>query len=270
LKVQSLHSPAGVDQVDGNSAAASDAERAEELARLRAELALRDDILSVAAHELRNPLHALSLHLALARTQAEAAGHAELAERVRRAELTLRRYTERVTVLMDLLGSSRDAYPLHPRTVDIAALLRALAESFEQEARSRDIALRVEAPATCMVTADPLLLEQVADNLVLNAFKHSGATLVTLRCRRARGQCILEVEDNGRGIATEDREHVFEKFAVATRRARGAGSGLGLWIVARLVRAHGGRIRLRETDGGGCLFEARIPTTTEDDRRLPP
>ena len=230
----------------------------DELGRLRRTLAQRDDILSIAAHELRNPLHAMALHLALARALAMQGPQPELAERLARAEQTLKRYSERVTVLMDLLTSGA-GYPLHPREIDVHALLRALADSLDQEAHSRGIVLDVHPSPGCRATVDPLVLEQVVDNLVLNAFKHSGATLVGMGCRIEDGDCVVAVQDNGRGIAAADRAHVFDKFAVATQRPRGAGNGLGLWIVDRLVRSHGGAITLREAPGGGCLFEARIP-----------
>ena len=122
---------------------------ADEVARLKREIAQRDDILSIAAHELRNPLHALALHLALSRTMARNGAGADAAERIRRAELTLKRYSERVTVLMELLASPAAVYPLAPRSVDVVALLDTLTESLDQEARSRQIEVTVDAdPAT--------------------------------------------------------------------------------------------------------------------------
>jgi len=239
--------------------AGTGASLADELDRLSRELAQRDDILSIAAHELRNPLHSLALHLALARAMAQSGDAALAAERLLRAEQVLRRYSERVTVLLDLLPAGGEGYPLHVRETDAAALLRTLAQVYEEEAQARDIQLRVEAEEPCVGMLDPIALEQVADNLLLNAFKHSGGSRVTLRCRCDASHCTVEVEDNGRGIADEDREHVFEKYAVATRSPRGTGSGLGLWIVARLVRAQGGDLRMTQAPGGGCRFVIRIP-----------
>ncbi len=234
---------------------------AADLARLKREIALRDDILSLAAHELRNPLHALSLHLALARATALAGNALEAGERVRRAEHTLKRYSERVTVLMELLASPGVAYPLAPRHVDVDALLVTLVESLEQEARSRAIDMRVvTAPGfDTRRWIDPVVFEQVVDNLLLNAFKHSGATAITVRLLALPGGWGVQVADNGSGIAPEDQKAIFEKFAVALHSSRGAGTGLGLWIVTRLVQAMGGAIALASTPGQGCLFSIRIP-----------
>ena len=235
---------------------------ASELVSLKREIALRDDILALAAHELRNPLHALSLHLALARGTAQAGNAEEAAERIRRAELTLKRYSERVTVLMELLASPGASYPLARRRIDVPALITSLVDSLEQEGRSRGIAVRVvcdEAAFGPMRAVDPVAFEQVVDNLLLNAFKHSRASEVTIRLTAAGRAWCVQVEDNGGGIALEDQQTIFEKFAVATHSARGAGTGLGLWIVTRLVQAMGGEITVASRPGEGCTFTVTIP-----------
>jgi signal transduction histidine kinase len=234
---------------------------AADVARLTQEIEQRDDILSLAAHELRNPLHALSLHLALARATAQAGNAAEAALRIRRAEFTLKRYSERVTVLMELLASPAATYPLAPRRIDVAQLLAALVDSLEHEARLRDIEVRlvVEPGVQTLRSVDPVALEQVVDNLLLNAFKHSAARLVTLRLLGDDAMLEVQVMDNGGGIAPEDQLAIFAKFAVATHSRRGAGTGLGLWIVTRLVRAMGGRLDLDSAPGEGSVFKVRIP-----------
>jgi signal transduction histidine kinase len=231
---------------------------AAEIARLKREMALRDDILSMAAHELRNPLHALALHLALARALAQT-GAPEVGDRIARAELALKRYSERVTVLLDLLASAAGEYPQSPRRVELGTLLANLVQTLDQEALARGIALRAECESACTLNADPVVLEQIVDNLALNAFKHSGATAVTLRCRQDAGRCVVEVVDNGRGIAPQDRSAIFEKFAVARHTPRGTGTGLGLWIVTRLVHTLGGSLRLLDAPGGGSVFRVEIP-----------
>jgi signal transduction histidine kinase len=235
---------------------------ASELEALRREIARRDDVLSVAAHELRNPLHALSLHLALARSTAQAGNAAEAAERIRRAEFTLRRYSERVTVLMELVATPAATYALDRQRIDVPALVAALVDSLAEEARSRGITVRVacDEPAFGPMRAvDAVALEQVLDNLLLNAFKHSGASDVTVRLSSGDRWWVLQVEDNGHGIAAADQETMFDKFAVATHSARGAGTGLGLWIVSRLVRSMGGQISVESIPEQGCAFTVRIP-----------
>jgi two-component system, OmpR family, sensor kinase len=233
-----------------------------ELERLQREIELRDDVLAVAAHELRNPLHALALHLTLARNTAQAGNAEEAAERIRRAELTLRRYSERVTVLMELLASPGARYRLAPRRIDVAGLVASLVDGLAHDGRSRGITVRVacdEAAFGPMRVVDPVALEQVVDNLLLNAFKHSGASEVVVRLAPGGSAWTVQVEDNGNGIALEDQATIFDKFAVATHSSRGAGTGLGLWIVTRLVQAMGGEVTLESAPGTGCVFTVRIP-----------
>jgi signal transduction histidine kinase len=233
-----------------------------ELANLKREIARRDDVLSVAAHELRNPLHALSLHLALARTTALAGNGAEAAERIRRAEHTLRRYSERVTVLMELVASPDATYALHRKRIDVPALLSTLVDSLAEEARLRNMTVRIDCDECAfgpMRAVDSVAFEQVADNLLLNAFKHSAASEIVIRLSSADDSWSLQVEDNGNGIAPEDQQAIFGKFAVAAHSARGNGTGLGLWIVSRLVQAMDGEISVRSAPGHGCAFTVRIP-----------
>lgn len=235
---------------------------ASELESLKREIALRDDVLSLAAHELRNPLHALSLHLALARATAQAGNAPDAADRIRRAELTLKRYSERVTVLMELLASPGAVYPLASRRVDVPALVATLVDSLAEEARSRGIAVGVvvdEATFAPTRAIDPVAFEQVVDNLLLNAFKHSGASAVSIVLSAADRAWNVQVVDNGAGIALADQQMIFEKFAVAAHSSRGAGTGLGLWIVTRLVQAMNGEITLKSAPGTGCVFTVRIP-----------
>jgi signal transduction histidine kinase len=240
----------------------SECTAASELERLKREMALRDDILLLAAHELRNPLHALSLHLALARATAQGGNAAEAADRIRRAELTLKRYSERVTVLMELLASPGASYPLAHRRIDLVAVVETLVDSLEQEARSRGIVVSVAVDPVGFErvrTIDPVAFEQVVDNLLLNAFKHSGASAVTIRLSSDADAWSVQVEDNGGGIALADQRTIFEKFAVAAHTSRGAGTGLGLWIVTRLTQAMGASITLKSIPGDGCVFTVRIP-----------
>jgi two-component system OmpR family sensor kinase len=236
---------------------------AAELIRLRREIADRDEVLSLAAHELRNPLHALALHLALARTTTS---EPAVANRIRRAEQTLKRYSERVTVLMELLARPGAAYPLSPRRVDVAGLLEALAAGLEQDARSRRIALQVEVepnPRGWVRRIDAVAFEQAVDNLVLNAFKHASAASVAIRLRAEPGAWLVQVADDGSGIAPEDQAGIFEKFGVAAHSSRGSGTGLGLWIVARLVHAMHGRITLASAPRAGSTFTIRIPEAND-------
>lgn len=238
-------------------------------AGLQRELALRDDLLAMLAHELRNPLHALSLQLALARLGAERGDLADTLGRIGKAQRSLERYADRVTVLLDLVGR-REGYPSQPGMIDPADVLADVVDALTPEARYHQVTLHYERPdgpaRTCL---DPLVLEQIVENLLLNAFKHSSGTDVHLRLSRLdEGWHVLEVADNGRGISVEDQERVFAKHEVAGNRDKASGTGLGLWIVRRLCEVLGGSVALYSGPGQGCRFTVRFPSAppTQEER----
>ncbi|MBA3597304.1 MAG: HAMP domain-containing histidine kinase [Methylibium sp.] len=235
--------------------------------RLSREVQERDDLLAMAAHELRNPLHALTLQLALARATAESGQPADTAQRIAKAQATLDRYADRVTVLLDLVRVHADAYPLKLQPVDLSALVRSIAEGLAPEAQFRGVAVEVTAPKRCDAVTDALVLEQVLDNLLLNAFKHAACSTVRLELRCLPDDSAeLVVADDGRGIAPEDQERIFAKFGVARRSERGTGTGLGLWIVRKLVEVLGGSIAVRSQPQAGCEFTLRIPMSNRSEQ----
>jgi two-component system OmpR family sensor kinase len=236
-----------------------------EARRLRKQLAERDDLLAIAAHELRNPLHALSLQLALARISAQASAQADTTARIAKAQQLLARYVDRATVLLELARLDTRAYPLQLQTVDLCAVLRNHVESLAPEAQYRQVRLELDLPQHCAARTDPLVVEQVLDNLLLNAFKHALCSTVRLSLRIGVGDVAeIAVTDDGRGIAAADQRHVFAKFGVAREGPRGAdtggsGSGLGLWIVRKLVGVLGGAIALASEPGKGSRFTLTLP-----------
>lgn len=213
------------------------------------------------AHELRNPLHALTLQLAVAHASARTADPAQTERQIDRARAALARYTERVTLLLDLMTLDGAAFPQQRKRVDVAALMQVLVELLAEEARRRGVALHLHAPPELVVWTDPVLLEQVVENLLLNAFKHAACKEVRLSLRADGEQLLVQVADDGRGIAAQDRDRVFGKFGVAVHSQRGHGTGLGLWIVRKLCAALGGSVELDSAPGQGCTFRVRLPVS---------
>lgn len=229
-------------------------------AALRQRLNERDDLLALVAHELRNPLHALSLQVSVARMTAEGQGCSDVAARIAKAQDTLQRYVHRVTVLLDLLAHEGGTYPAARQQVDIGQAIAAIVEGLRPEAQYRHVEVLFTPPAEpCHALLDTLALEQIIDNLMLNAFKHAACTQVVVTLRCDNDWADIAVSDNGRGIEENDRERVFHKSMVAQASARGSGTGLGLWIVRRLSLVLGGHVTLASAPGQGCTFTLRIP-----------
>ena len=121
------------------------------------------------------------------------------------------------------------------------------------------------APDLPLISAEPVLLEQVLVNLLENATRYAGTNpSIAVSARSADDAVLVQVEDNGPGIAEHEREKVFEKFYRGQHASKSDGGvGLGLTICRSIIRAHGGKIGVRERAGGGTLVEFTVPFAAE-------
>ena len=227
-----------------------------ELARLQA------GFVSSVSHELRTPLAQIRLWLEtlrLGRFSSEA-------QRERTLEI-LDRETRRLAHLVDnVLRFARQGTPdTDARTVtDVGFETRTIVEEFAPLASARGVQLEVESEDEARAELAPGALRQVLLNLLDNAVKYGpeGQT-VAVRVRRAGSLVRLVVEDEGPGVAEQERESIwgaFRRGGAATAGAAG-GSGIGLTIVRELAERHGGRARVDRAPGGGAAFVVELPAS---------
>jgi PAS domain S-box-containing protein len=245
-------------------------------ARAAAERAsrIRDDVMAVVAHDLRNPVHTIILSAGMLRELP-----LDEAQRERRLAVIQRTAKTMETLIRDLLDATRiesGTFAVRQGRVHVPALLDETLELFEAPARERLITLRCEADDDLPpALGDRERLEQVLSNLIGNALKFTQAGgQVTMRARtidrgaagspadasgmpadRAIEVCVA---DTGGGIPPEQLEHVFDRYWQADRQGR-AGAGLGLSIVKGIVEAHEGGIRVESVVGEGTTFSFTIP-----------
>ncbi|XVU22799.1 HAMP domain-containing sensor histidine kinase [Actinoplanes sp. CA-054009] len=165
--------------------------------------------------------------------------------------------------LQDLAAADAGELRLHPEPVEVAELLRAVADAFAATADRAGVTLAVEA-GPAVVTADPVRLRQAVSNLVANAVRHTPARgRVTLSLRTEGNELAIDVADTGPGIPAAQRAMVFERFwrADKSRNRESGGSGLGLSIVRKLAEAHGGAVGVDGAPGGGAVFTLRLPAS---------
>ncbi|WP_159396560.1 ATP-binding protein [Sorangium cellulosum] len=223
-----------------------------------------DALNELLAHDLRSPAAGILL-TARVRLRDQ-----DLPERERRrwsrvlcsAELIQR-------TAMNLLDtSSRRLGTLVPRLeeIDLTALLEEVAEILEPFAASRGqrIELRPGAPRSCRLRADGGLLRRVLQNLVDNALRHGPALgAVYVEARRLDAPWVeVVVRDEGPGIPVHLRDHIFDRYARLDGQDAGlssVGRGLGLTFCKLAVEAHGGRIEVRDNEGGGSCFCVLLP-----------
>ena len=251
-----------------------DAVHGDLLARLEhAEDALRarDDFLAIAAHELRSPLHALGLRVAALQRLAERGGHAQLAHELQRTRRSVERYVRRAVTLLDLSRVHAGALRPEPRPVRAAEVVRSVVEDYADEAAFHGASLHADVEVEDLEGRwDAHMIEQILVNLVANAIKYGHGTPVRVGVGlSAPGLAFFEICDRGPGIAPADRQRIFEKFERAVAQDS-TGFGLGLWIVGRMVAAHGGTIEVADCPGGGALFRVLLPLQgpgAEDENR---
>lgn len=213
---------------------------------------------SDASHELRSPVASIRQHAEVALAHPGRASVTELAGTVLAEDL-------RIQALLDdlllLARSDEHTLELRRRPVDVDAAV------FDQARRLRGIGgveVDTTAVAAGRIDGDAGSVHRVVRNLADNAARHAEAK-VAFGLEQGGGWVVLTVDDDGPGVAVEDRERIFGRFVRldAARARDGGGSGLGLAIVAELVRAHGGTVFATSGPLGGARVEVRLPARVE-------
>ncbi|MDJ1113023.1 sensor histidine kinase [Microbacterium dauci] len=210
------------------------------------------------AHDLRNPLTALTGYIELAAEVPEVADLPAATRALSRAESAAERMAGMIGRLLDYarVGGA----PLRPKAVDVAPLVSATVEDLRSAGVDHDAEVIVDASTT--VNGDPTLLGVLIQNLVGNAIKFAGARgdrpRVEVRTEAVTGGVRLTVDDNGRGIPEDERDLVFEPLERGSN-TDAPGFGIGLSTCRRVVEAHGGRIGIDTAPLGGARVWAVFP-----------
>jgi signal transduction histidine kinase len=233
----------------------------------RRAIQVRDEFLSVAAHELKTPVTTLLGFSQLLLTQLsrpDALDDRILKRALRAVEQGSRRMSRLVTQILDVSRLDGGRLMLEYQDADLSSLVRGIAEAMQTTTSRHTLCVRT--PATLPALVDSLRLEQVVTNLLDNAIKFSpaGGEIVVELSESAPGMGRLVVTDHGVGIPAERRQHIFERFYQAHEGDHVAGLGLGLHISRQIVDLHGGSITPEFPPEGGCLFTIDLPLRPTD------
>jgi signal transduction histidine kinase len=241
---------------------------AEERARARAEAAeeearraviFRDQVLAVVGHDLRTPLSAITMAVALARQRA--AGDDRTEGALDRIARSARRMVEIIRDLLDVararqgLGLALTRAPVSAREVCAQAV-------GELEQVFPDRAIRMRAADDARISADASRLHQAISNLVGNALQHGDpGAAVTIEVAADEDAVAIRVANEGEPIPQERLAEIFEPFRRGGAAGAGDGGslGLGLYIVREIARAHGGAVTVTSDAADGTVFELRLP-----------
>jgi two-component system OmpR family sensor kinase len=208
---------------------------------------------SDASHELRTPIAAVSAYAQLF-TRAAAQGGDDMGRLMAGIEHETARMARLVEDLL-VLARFDEQPPLESELVELVGLVMESVQTARMMGPQWPITF--EAGDVVEVTGDPIALRQVIDNLLKNVRAHTPAgTATAVRVGRVGDSAVVEVEDDGPGLGDDDTDLVFERFfrSDPSRSRATGGAGLGLAIVASIVKAHGGSVEVGRGQMGGALF----------------
>ena len=223
-------------------------------------VALRDEFLSVASHELRTPVTSLMLAVQSALSVGDSAPPGFLRQALESAERQSRRLGRLVDTLLDVSRVESGRLELAHEPVDLVPLVADVVRLFADDARRAGCAVQVDTTLTTLVGRwDRGRLEQVVSNLLSNALKYGAGHPIVITIARSDDRARLGVSDQGIGIPAPEHGRIFERFERAVSARHYGGLGLGLYIVRRIVDALGGSITVESAPGAGATFTVELP-----------
>lgn len=222
---------------------------------------LKNRFLGIAAHDLRNPLN--NIHYLVEFLEEESDDYTEAQRAYMQQIQEISQFMlALVEDLLDVAAIEDGKIELRLQLADLAALVRECVNFQQNRASQKEIVISLSAPDSLVMEIDPEKINQVLDNLLSNAIKYSPpATRVDVSLTTEPEEVTLVVRDEGQGIAKGEQPLLFKPFKMMSSRTTGGekSTGLGLYIVKRIVEAHNGRIWVESALGQGAAFNVTLP-----------
>lgn len=234
------------------------------LFNMQEEVRLREEHLSIASHELRTPLTSLLLQLQSVLKSIYNDPLAKLS--IERLLTLLKNAQDQSNRLSNLIDSLLDRSRMIPgklqlvhEHVDLSSMLKKIVDGYGEQVMRDGIELSLYTEGEIYGTWDPVKIEQVIANLVGNAIKYGNKKPVEVSARKIDDYALIQVKDQGIGIAQEKQTEIFKPFSRAVAKNEFEGLGLGLYIASQIIRAHQGEIAIASELGKGSLFTIKLP-----------
>ncbi|WP_201188616.1 hybrid sensor histidine kinase/response regulator [Pseudomonas fluorescens] len=225
---------------------------------------MRDDFMSIVAHEVRTPLNGLILEtqlrkMHLARDNAGAFTLDKMQAMVDRDERQIKSLIRLIEDMLDVSRIRTGKLSIRPTRFDLSALVRNLLQNFAPQIDAAECTVSLDAEQPVMGNWDEFRIEQVISNLLTNALRYGAKSPISVKVYSEQNQARVEVRDAGIGIGEENQKRIFQQFERVTAKHAVAGLGLGLFISEQIVTAHGGTITVDSRIGEGALFRVCLP-----------
>ncbi|KAB0487826.1 Signal transduction histidine kinase [Pseudomonas reinekei] len=225
---------------------------------------MRDDFMSIVAHEVRTPLNGLILEtqlrkMHLARDNAAAFTLDKMHAMVDRDERQIKSLIRLIEDMLDVSRIRTGKLSIRTSMFDLSTLVRGLLENFAQQIDAAEASVCLEAEQPVIGNWDEFRIEQVISNLLTNALRYGAKSLISVKVFSENGEARVEVRDSGIGISEENQQRIFQQFERVSAKHAVAGLGLGLFISEQIVTAHGGTITVESRIGEGALFRVCLP-----------
>lgn len=229
---------------------------------------VREEFISMAAHELKTPLTPLNLQMQFFSKMyddgsIEKVPLATLQRMIRTSVGQVERLNHIVSELLDVSSLNAGHLQIKPAPMDLNLLIDDVLATFQSEISRAKCEITKDFGLNMTGYWDRFRIEQVIINLLTNALKYGEGKPIEIRTFRQDGNAYFTIRDHGIGIAEEDHQRIFERFERAVSSKNYGGLGLGLYIACRVVRLHKGDIRVQSRLNEGAEFIVDLPLGQE-------
>jgi len=225
---------------------------------------IRDEFMSIASHELKTPLTSLKLQSQLRmrglRRGGISAFHLEwLTKMFDNDEIQIGQITRLIDDMLDISRISSGKLSMNLERFDLCELARDLIKQRSDQFVEAGCPVEIECCQSAVGNWDRFRIEQVLTNILTNAMLYGSDKPIFVQVNTSIDRAQIVVRDQGRGIAKENHERIFQKFERAAEGSEISGLGLGLYIVKKILEAHHGSIQVESTLGHGATFVVNLP-----------
>ncbi len=233
-------------------------------ASLAAAVRARDELMSICSHELRTPVTSMKLSTQMVLRDLQKENPPEISgDRIRKiieqSDRQLDRLTRLIEEMLDFARISGGKLLVRPEHFDLTQMVSETIERMRPQFEAASCPLSLTLNERVTGHWDSFRLEQVLTNLLSNSLKYASKKPVEVSLRQDREHAILSIHDHGIGIPEADQQRIFQPYERAVSVYNFGGLGLGLYISAQIVQAHGGTIEVQSKKGNGATFTVILP-----------